>query len=452
MSESLRLDESESGALLDIQRASDAAVARLRPHADAAAQAFQGLKGKPFSHQDLTDVYGGLSGDNLTPVMHQVMGPYTDAIKRMPEEARKRWEQIHYFLGHDMGHVNETEIVGHSLQVASTLMGITMAKDDAKREDVFMFDTPYPPELLAFYERVIDETAELSAQTIRPHQFAKALAEMDRGDPVSDMEDVALAPMIRTMARSLQLRFVFDDYEMDDIVGNPGRNQICLDLADARVKTNPGMLWSVIYNLMKNAAKELSVDKQKRRESDLFERLKDGTLPEQPKRLYVKADSLPNGTVLVHVCDTGRGLRADEILGSLKEMLAKKLVEPSALPLPARVSRLLAGWQEGKAFAVRDLRMGDVYDFAALSRVSGFSTEKRVKASSSGLGLWGAKFLTERMGASLLYTNTFDDGALFSVVLPREPADPPRKRLSAAVRGVRDQLLSGALKPTYKAA
>lgn len=213
----------------------------------------------------------------------------------------------------------------------------------------------------------------------------------------------------------MQLRFYHDDYALQKEDDTSGRNQIILDLDDASVISCPAMVWAIIHNLLKNAGKELTGPLGY--ESDMYKRLHNGEIPKEPKKNLVKTQSLKDrGITLVHVADSGKGLQVDEIIDGLKEILEKGLIDGSNVG--RQIQGILKQWQGGNPFAIRRLRQGTIYDFTGLVRLSGFATRERTKSSSSGLGLWGANYLIDKLGGAIIPTNTFDGGALFTVIIP----------------------------------
>jgi hypothetical protein len=66
------------------------------------------------------------------------------------------------------------------------------------------------------------------------------------------------------------------------------------------------------------------------------------------------------------------------------------------------------------------------------------------------MGLWGAEYLTSKMGGEIIYTNTAEGGAMFTVIVPnhylRESAGGTGKRaIRSIVRGVRKAIEAGEI-------
>lgn len=372
---------------------------------------------------------------------------YEHAARMLPDADRAEWEQLNHFLWHDARHVSVGEIVEHSNRLSSALMRLAMTGKLPR--ETMRAEHPYPDEWQAFYRDALEDLPALAAQARLPHAFAEARVNMELGQPVAT-EEVDLRAMLRSILRSLQLRFGEDDYVLlGSSASDPARNRLELS-GDATVTANPGMLWSVLYNLLKNAAKECAGPKDG---SALFDRVTEGRLPARPSRISVNVERVPQTqTVLVHILDNGKGLSVDEILGNVKQMQDRHMLASANHHVRGRVRKLMGDWVEGDPYAIRKVSMGDVYDLAALSRLSGFVTRERTKSDSSGLGLWGATYLADRMCGKVLWTNTADAGALFTVVLP-EKFEPTRKRaITRETRSVVGGILEGKRRVAYRAA
>lgn len=365
-------------------------------------------------------------------------------IEKLSPEERSKWYNLMIFLQHDIVHVSEFAIQQHGL-IAGNLManrdGIVGNKERH----------PFDPEFQALYQQALQELPEILSQLEFPHQFFKALAEIELGKSPSEVEGIDLKRILFTIGRLLQLRFVFDDYILvspDD--RHKYHNEIVLDLSPSSLETNLGMIWSVLYNLMKNAAKELSCRNRKgesSQDTDLGLRILQGKLPSQPKQLYVKTEVLEEqGVTLIHVIDSGKGLDIGEIMNSIKEIIAKGLDKDAGLRKSAY--RILEEWQKNP-FAVRAFRMGDVYDLAGVARASGFVTRERLNEQlSSGLGLWGVNYLTTMVGGQIIYTNTAQGGAMFTLILPNQyfsKERTERTEIRSITRGTRRAIERGEI-------
>jgi hypothetical protein len=365
-----------------------------------------------------------------------------DIIENLPWEHAEKWCTVIKFLTHDIVHVGEFALANHSLQVA---FHRDKARGDKRSCGDYMKE-PFAGEWKEFYRDAMCKMDRLLKMHECPWQFFKALAEIELGRDVSCVESIDMSELVWNIAKMAQLRFVFDDYALTTPDNRfPERNEIVIDLSTANLETNPGMIWSIIYNLVKNAGKELSCKYEDDKLTPLASRF-NGELPEKPIKLHLKVDHLDQqGVTVVHVVDSGEGLSVDEIMNSMKEILENDLVDGSNLK--PSVVNIVNAWKENP-FAVRALRLGDVYDLAGVARASGFVTRDRLGDQfSSGMGLWGVNHLTNKMGGQIIYTNTVQGGAMFTLLIPDHffQAGTSKRTVRSQVLQFRKKLESGGV-------
>ena len=279
-------------------------------------------------------------------------------------------------------------------------------------------------------------------QLEHPHTFTKALAEMEIRKPVSEVARVDLSQMLDTIARTLQLRFYSTDFAITDPSSRQrDRNELVIDLEPSALTTNPGMIWSALYNLAKNACREFGAGEKKM--ASMKQRLDDPDFrPRHPQYVYLQCREISDRNVtMISITDSGQGLRLDDVMNSMKALLSENLLDTGNLT--KSVALLLEQWKQNP-FALRKLNVGNVIDCAALARVSGFSARQHVSGPRpSGMGLWGVVYLTERMGGKLLSTNMNDGGALFTIILPNNYFGEKNDQVRRNVVGVRKDILKG---------
>jgi hypothetical protein len=130
------------------------------------------------------------------------------------------------------------------------------------------------------------------------------------------------------------------------------------------------------------------------------------------------------------VSDEGRGISLDESLKRLHKELANRIetdgvdkiknsewMKNIKRALGKKQASLLLAWPNDP-FAIRGLTVGSILDLQFVAGFSGQSWELR--SVTSGTGLWGVRYLTEKLGGVVMGTNSFDGGAVFSITLPKE--------------------------------
>lgn len=358
----------------------------------------------------------------------------------MPASDRVRWVNVLKFMIHDIAHVSYYTLQQHSMHVAYA--------NDCDRD---VESAPLPAVWQDFYHDALAFMPEYLTQMLHPYSFTKALAEMEARKKISEVEEVNVQSMIEIIARTLQLRFGQSDFVISTPEQrSPDFNEIVLDLHPTTLTTNPGMLWSVLYNLPKNACRELD---SKQEVSHLSERVKNPDYrPKTTDRLWIQSRFLEDGNVtLINIADSGAGLRVDEILHAMQGIIRDGLLKEA--DLNRAITHVLQQWKTNP-FAIRRLSIGDAFDMAAAARASGFSTRDRVEsgATPSGMGLWGSVYLTKKMGGEILHTNLADGGALFTIILPndafKEPISPAHD-IHRKISGIREQLLNGQLSMNF---
>ena len=383
--------------------------------------------------------------------------PYNNALELMPDSIRSAWQMIDHFRGHDCRHISEIEIIHHTQKVLSVLQSLYRKQREATETQEPFCPTServLPASLQEFYSDVFNDLPLLLRQKTIPDRFIKALVEMDLGREPSEITTINIPAMLRGIARSLQLRFGYDDYVLtDDPSSHIGRNRIIVVDNGEEVETCEGLIQPLFQNIAKNAAKELATT-IRRNDNTLYHRLQhelsgdSGTFTlDNPKTLYIKSESVKDA-VLVHIYDSGEGMRTDEILAAVKKVATEDLLKAGTGVLSKRVQKILEQWgDQGNHFAMRELQLADVYsELAAIARISGETTSARTGGpKSSGLGLWGASFIREKMGARILATCPKQGGTLFTLIIPEQfPAKGKKRSTKAIVSALRRDLLTGA--------
>ncbi|MBL4694010.1 hypothetical protein JKY72_01445 [Candidatus Gracilibacteria bacterium] len=351
------------------------------------------------------------------------------------------------FLGHDVDHLTyERLLLDYIAQRRNIRLREQLkagVKDDEMGMEMERNDLPSHPDDVEALRAAFDITPQLAKQIEYPYGFLKTYAEMQLGSEPEEIEIINLKELVGATAHTVQLRYMADDYVITTPETlRPDRNQIILDLEEAKITSNTPMMWSIFHNLVGNAAKELSCSAS----GDAYRKRVNGEGLKKTNSIKIKVEQLAEQDVtLIHVSDTGQGLSADEIMNSVKIMLKKNMIDESGLKVSVR--QALRGWKNNH-YAIRSLRMGDVYDLAGLSRVSGFSTRERTGSDSSGLGLWGVNFLAKQMGGGIIPTNTLDQGALFTVVIPNNyfsKGDVQKAEILDLTAKIRAQIESGEI-------
>jgi len=356
--------------------------------------------------------------------------------RSLPEEQKKKWQLLFGFIDHDQVHLTEANIVDHMELISFVDFKYLKGKPGGMKA---FGEAPLPAQWLAFYQHIIQspEFPDLCEHSEFPFQVAEALAELELKQQPQRIEPVDLASMLQTISRSIQLRYGGMDFELTTPNNQtPQRNQIVLDVKPTALETNPGMLWSVLYNVIKNGSKALVSASQDKKIDDLtrnengplIQRMCGETGGFEPEKIVVSANTIAeqgSDFTVIHITDTGKGLQLDDIMEGVKDLVKQKLIESAKLGKTAK--EIVAAWEENP-YGLRRLRVGDVMNLAGVARASGFVGKPGMRGISSGMGLWGVEYLMDKMGGDILYTNTLKEGALFTIIIPNHYFNAERKQ------------------------
>ena len=132
----------------------------------------------------------------------------------------------------------------------------------------------------------------------------------------------------------------------------------------------------------------------------------------------------------ISVADDGRGLSLDTSLARFQKELGIRLTETGAEKVLSsewyyNIQRAIGREQAERLIAwpydpqlLRGVTVGTIFD---LQFIVGFSESSwEIRSLTSGMGLWGVRYITEKLGGSVVGTNQFDKGALFTITLPNK--------------------------------
>jgi signal transduction histidine kinase len=284
-----------------------------------------------------------------------------------------------------------------------------------------------------YIDRTVERVGELAAVISYPLRFIAGVAKIEQGKelPVSTFKPYELLEMI---AYILHGCFMNNDYEL---LANPRsipeeiRNRIIVRIPEDLVLTcNKEMLFSILYNLAKNAAKANSRYHAEHDDVSLDNQYFKGGRLKKPCSIYLDTRE-DDDNIFFLVGDEGNGLSIDNSLQRIHEQLRSMLSKSSVQEVRAsewfwNVCRVLGSeqaeyliaWPE-RPMALRGLTVGSLFD---LHFLAGFGLEPwgLLGTITSGMGLWGVRYFTERLGGTVMGTNKFEGGALFSLSIPKD--------------------------------
>lgn len=290
------------------------------------------------------------------------------------------------------------------------------------------------PEHFTKLEQAIQEFAPILAFSAFPFECLQSVLKEKMGQK-SEKKEVNLPnDIIKPMLKVLEMRFSELDLTMlinpsKEELEKPG-NKIILNVQEKEIDKlmlDPGLFISTIYNLVKNAGKALE-----EKNAAVLEKCSPFLAHYQPEREGAREAKEINANIQVDikqqndnldiiVSDTGYGINVDKLLKSIADKILS--LDPAAMNQDLFVkeltdvigehsAQLLLGWPE-EPFNIRQIHLGDVFDLALLARVGGFE-----QPESSGLGLWGVRYITQKLKGKIIGTNACGSGAVFKVSIP----------------------------------
>lgn len=146
-------------------------------------------------------------------------------------------------------------------------------------------------------------------------------------------------------------------------------------------------------------------------------------------KIFIQAYEAPFASYVITVGDTGSPIDLDVMKEKIRELVVKEGINTIKFSTH-RIRRKIANWEHSE-YRVGDLTITDITDIAFMSRMSGFDNSDNF---SSGMGLYGIRYLVERLGGRILYGEDFKTGGpLFTLILPKDlPANRMQKVIYSA--------------------
>ncbi|MBS3131070.1 sensor histidine kinase [Candidatus Woesearchaeota archaeon] len=202
-------------------------------------------------------------------------------------------------------------------------------------------------------------------------------------------------------AMTLQRRSHRDAYSIVSRLSDTDANEIAVDAEYFKVVGNSGLIFSIIYNLAKNAYKKISKFKPNN---------------SQKIALQVYEPSYLGSCYIITVADNGGPIDLNAMKDVLRETIKAQGIENLKFPNTA-IERKFRKWQQS-GYSVKDITIGDITDIAFMGRMSGFEMEGQF---SSGMGLYGVRYLVQNLGGKILYGEDFNTGGpMFTCILPKK--------------------------------
>jgi signal transduction histidine kinase len=361
-----------------------------------------------------------------TPLKYLFTNDYTKAIRALELALEKisglNWALLRKHLAHDYHHLNPLETMNILISLGETT-NRTGLPEQENAYSVLGRD-------IALLKDTLLNSGTLARYSVLPIEVIENICLFELGIPISE-EAFNLSELFMAIASLIQARFIREDFQF--VSGNerpdPARNCIIIRVPDnLTLHTNKSMLFSIVYNLAKNAAKAML--ERHNNEGDIALSRLQG-YPNSPRAIIIEAQELHND-LNISVIDEGIGLSLDKALQATRNTLRSL----SQLPWPEVVRselyqsllaavgetelKLLLAWPSSDA-ALGNAQVKTILSTAVVAGLSGSIPD--LESINSGMGLWSVRYFIERLKGNIAAINRYNGGAIFSLTLPKSAID-----------------------------
>jgi hypothetical protein len=270
-----------------------------------------------------------------------------------------------------------------------------------------------------------DMTEQVRSAFCRPWQMLQYLVSERLVEP-RKYDEIDVYDTLKHAGNILACRFDAVVTDHTPAQPSPGEKTIVIEGSSCRIKANKGCLFSIPYNNLKNSLKKIeqlagydgSVAGMKRWNETTF-----------TAKATIK--SLDDQFLAVTFTDSGAGIDLDKML----ERVADGMLQGKEHTWPnQQLEDKFVHWREND-YAFNMLTLEDVTNVAFMAQLSGATIPNQL---SSGMGLYGTKYLIENTGGAILYATTFSgQHPLFCYIIPRAPQDSQARAFA-----IRKQLIN----------
>lgn len=279
-------------------------------------------------------------------------------------------------------------------------------------------------------EEFVKRAEDLAHAFALPFEFVHAVMMQESAQPVPT-ERFNPLDLLDLIALQLRGRFAAEDFVIvknADFPTDEKSNHIVINgSGNISVVANRAMLYLLIENIAKNAAKANTIKHYREHDEALIKRYTQEQLA-NPRNIAI---SMTDDTdlLIVSVSDEGDGISLDGSIKRAQMELAEQIKKQGIDRVRhtewyRNLTRILGDQAElfiawpSNPFALREITIGTLFD---LQFVAGFSGKSwKIRSFTSGTGLWGVRYVTEHLGGTVMGTNKFEGGAYFSIAIPKK--------------------------------
>lgn len=216
------------------------------------------------------------------------------------------------------------------------------------------------------------------------------------------IRETNLQEIIRNISGSVARRFqlaVIEDDRQDQAQNNNGTISIEFDNLPERVQVPQGLVYRIIYNLIKNTVKTYKTNQEESR---------------PPLAIEIKAKII-NQNLIITLKDNLGGFDLNVPFKSMEKIVADnpEYLDIIRDEISPKTAEALTDWlNENRPFAIYLLTLKDVFKFFLLRRVSGKEVmEQEPQQFTSGIGLHSLKEMLGQYNGGIFLTNHPRGGA-----------------------------------------
>ncbi|GEM_PF-6390743 len=343
---------------------------------------------------------------------------------------------MYRFMIHDQAHLSDSLYdIRDALPVVSTIGNL--------RPEMIVNPEFYPQRL----KEINATTSRIALMYAHPWRLVKFLARKELSVQ-PEYESVSLKDMFEDVAEVLSMRFGAEICSIPN-PATPLKRSIAILGDDLSILADRGLLWSVVYNNLKNSQKKFDEEGEK-----YFQEHSGTNRNNLPPQLRIKMfakylQSLDHERTSTAACyvlnedyvtlifsDTGSPVDLNKMVHQIRGLMLDGNISDSDWVNPGMGQRYTA-WSAND-FRFNRLTMEDITNTAFMARVGGSEIRNSI---SSGMGLYGTRQIIESLGGAILYTTTFkDENPMFVYILPKRPAKDRTEALD-----LREQMIESGL-------
>jgi signal transduction histidine kinase len=283
---------------------------------------------------------------------------------------------------------------------------------------------------LQFFDELSENNFKLLDQMVYPIRFVREIADLENSHRIKK-ENFKPIEDIYNIALWIKGALFTEDFDININTGSKAdQSANCINIncdTDLNIKASRSMLFLTLFNIINNAAKAQAFTHERVDDSSIVKLYENQGKQEHPRSITI--DIQKSGDNLVFkIKDEGSGISLDDSLNRFHTSLIQQLEYKT----PDQIRNSVWYWNMRKKIGIkqteclmswpsnpdilRKINVGSILDCQFLQW---FSREGlQIPSAISGLGLWGVRYISDRLGGMVIATNSFNGGAIISLIIP----------------------------------